>query len=517
MVYAQKEQQSEPAVWFWGKTFDSFLDMNLRLIFCVLLTTTFGSSLAASPVRYAGNFAYFQEVPNTLFLIGEVKADVELEFRTAVKRHDVKNLVLMSFGGSVIGGLEIASIVHDKGINTYVPAKRSYSEALLREIEPEYGCMSACSFIFFAGKEKKAEGPVGVHQFYSQTDEVAKTSEVEQYSQRLISRIISTLNTFEVPAEIFEYMFESKTMFFLTDRQLSLLGPERDKTFHRQAEQLIDDLVEALENQITADQESDHVEDQVSEPESAPDQKFKWFTLQSNLKLHGCEPGALDGIPGKQTYAAITRFKIASEAADARSLFSLDDLIRVTLEAPAPACSGVAIVEVSEEVPSHQVDGTKVPCRLTFSGGVYLAKDRSSCQRAGGKITKEYVEYCTDDQYYKYILRPGECRAYGMSRDNVGRSSNPLRSHGIRERRKPNWRNGPVYDYGGRIPCRTNTNSHYYLAQSEERCTLTGSMPGWYAEGCRLDGIGRMVWKAPGSCGALGLQVTSVMPPDKIE
>ena len=44
----------------------------------------------------------------------------------------------------------VAEEVYERGLNTYIP-KDSY-------------CASACSFVFFAGRQRLAEGRLGVHQ-----------------------------------------------------------------------------------------------------------------------------------------------------------------------------------------------------------------------------------------------------------------------------------------------------------------------------------------------------------------
>ena len=64
--------------------------------------------------------------------------------------------MLSSPGESVFEGLQIAGIIHDKGLQTYIPK---------HGLEEEGDCASACSFMFFAGTTRSAEGNLGVHQF----------------------------------------------------------------------------------------------------------------------------------------------------------------------------------------------------------------------------------------------------------------------------------------------------------------------------------------------------------------
>jgi len=66
--------------------------------------------------------------------------------------------VLSSPGGSVIEGLQMAGIINDKNLNTYIPKVGLDSQGTFA---------SACSFMFFAGSERKVGGRLGVHQFSS--------------------------------------------------------------------------------------------------------------------------------------------------------------------------------------------------------------------------------------------------------------------------------------------------------------------------------------------------------------
>ena len=61
--------------------------------------------------------------------------------------------MLFSGGGSVFEGLQMAGIIFDKELTTYVPS--------------EAECLSACSFMFFGGSTKISSGNLGVHQFSS--------------------------------------------------------------------------------------------------------------------------------------------------------------------------------------------------------------------------------------------------------------------------------------------------------------------------------------------------------------
>jgi len=64
----------------------------------------------------------------------------------------------------------MAEIIYDKGLKNYIPQQG---------INDEGNCASACSFMFFGGSTRIADGKLGVHQFYSgsakQSAEIGKT------------------------------------------------------------------------------------------------------------------------------------------------------------------------------------------------------------------------------------------------------------------------------------------------------------------------------------------------------
>ena len=102
-------------------------------------------------------------------------------------------------------------MIFDKGLTTYVPKTGR--------------CASACAFMFFAGNNRQATGRLGVHQFYSNSDdETAKVANVEYGSQFTVSEIIGYLNEFETPPFVFEKMFAQKQMYFFSDNELAKLN-----------------------------------------------------------------------------------------------------------------------------------------------------------------------------------------------------------------------------------------------------------------------------------------------------
>ena len=141
-----------------------------------------------------GSFMFFEQVPNALFFEEDITNNDSFEFRKAIRNHNIDTIVLSSPGGALFEGLTIAGMIFDKGLTTYIPKTGR--------------CASACAFMFFAGNNRQATGRLGVHQFYSTSDdESAKIANVEYGSQFTVSEIIGHLNEFETPPFVFEKMF----------------------------------------------------------------------------------------------------------------------------------------------------------------------------------------------------------------------------------------------------------------------------------------------------------------------
>lgn len=308
------------------------------------------------PTHYEGSFTYFPDIPNTLFLLGEVKADSELKFRRAIRNHEIEKFVLLSPGGSVDAGLSIAQIARDKGIYTYIPTLPDVNERTAQRLPEVLGCMSACSFIFFGGETRLANGPIGIHQIRSAVDpkeiegvEVPLQDAMEHFeqnSQATVSEIISALNSLDVPPEIYEYMFEKRKMYFLNARQTRSVVNGSDEDWHLIADKRVNDyyqfaqlLMEELdkENDASDTIEKPSTQQNIPKPNS---EKEVLRTVQILLNQHGCDAGPADGVLGNRTKEAFVRF------ADANSLteedlrkYDTDSFITLLRNTPFPACT----------------------------------------------------------------------------------------------------------------------------------------------------------------------------------
>lgn len=106
----------------------------------------------------------------------------------------------------------MAGIIFDKGLKTYVPQ---------HGLGEEGNCASACSFMFFGGSTRVADGKLGVHQFYSgSAEESATVGKTQSNAQFTVSEIIGFLNEFETPPFVFERMFQQQEMYYFNKREL---------------------------------------------------------------------------------------------------------------------------------------------------------------------------------------------------------------------------------------------------------------------------------------------------------
>ncbi len=96
-------------------------------------------------------FVYDPAEPTILRLDGEIDLRTPLRLGNALDRYgQIDTLELASPGGSAYGALLMVDIIDAAGLKTVIPAGAV--------------CYSSCSFLFFAGTHRAAEGELGVHQ-----------------------------------------------------------------------------------------------------------------------------------------------------------------------------------------------------------------------------------------------------------------------------------------------------------------------------------------------------------------
>ena len=160
---------------------------------------------------YEYEIYYHPALEDVAFFFGTVQyqSDMILK-RTLQSEPQTKLIVLASFGGSMYGGMRASSVIHQAGIDTYVPER--------------VACMSACSSMFFAGKNRWVEGDLGVHQFRSgdDTEEVsAAVKEVEAQAQFKMSDVITVLSDYDLPNFVLPRMLSThwSDMHIFTDTE----------------------------------------------------------------------------------------------------------------------------------------------------------------------------------------------------------------------------------------------------------------------------------------------------------
>jgi hypothetical protein len=267
-----------------------------------------------SNIQFYGSFIHSEKIPNALFFFDNVAKNDSFELRRALRNHEIDTIVLGSNGGSVWEALTMAGIIFDKRMTTYVPKASNK------------GCFSACTFMFFAGHNRRVNGPLGVHQMgtYSETGDQRKTEigKAEQSTQFAVSEIIGFLNEFDTPRFVLERMFRSREMYVFDEEEISKLeaGIVPDELIYK-INVFTLDLIKYLEKSLKeANKRIPFVED-----------KGRIKLFQAELNRVGCRAGVADGIWGRQTYAAAERFAQNANLSFA-GLEAVDELFLQKLE-----------------------------------------------------------------------------------------------------------------------------------------------------------------------------------------
>ena len=114
-----------------------------------LLLTTLARAAAAEVETEFAPFLHDSDRPQVLALDGPIDGRTPVMFQRALQRFaDVTVLELSSDGGNVYDALPLAYVVRRVGLRASIPPGRS--------------CASACTYLFFAGVGRDAEGQLGV-------------------------------------------------------------------------------------------------------------------------------------------------------------------------------------------------------------------------------------------------------------------------------------------------------------------------------------------------------------------
>ena len=183
--------------------------MRLFLLSLILFLAPFLA--VAEESLYENQIYYHPDLEGVAFFYGTVQTESDMILTRALKsRPQTKTIVLVSFGGSVYGGIRASGIIKQAGLDTYIPEGAS--------------CLSACSSMFFAGKNRWVKGELGVHQFRSvevDKEVLAGVKKVESEAQYLMSDVITVLSDYDLPNFVLPRMLAThwRDMYFFTNTE----------------------------------------------------------------------------------------------------------------------------------------------------------------------------------------------------------------------------------------------------------------------------------------------------------
>ena len=265
-------------------------------------------------LSFFGSFLHTSHVPNALFFFADIQEDDSFELRRALRTHDIDTLVLASSGGSVWEALNMAGIIFDKKMNTYIPP-----------MPISVGCYSACSYMFFAGQNRLLEGELGVHQVgsydHSVDTEKEEQGRTQQTTQFTTSEVIGFLNEFGTPPWVYEKMFRSRELYIFTDDEATKLNKNIIQDVNiQEIKAFIDDFLEVAA--AYTEQETESTEQETESTEQETERKTNsgfsktnpdmLMAVQKLLNDAKCEAGLADGIWGRKTASAALRFANAN-------------------------------------------------------------------------------------------------------------------------------------------------------------------------------------------------------------
>ena len=304
----------------------------LGVIALVIATAVNAEEKDPFDITIYGSFLHTGTVPNALFFFNDIEQYDSFELRRAIRNHDIDIVVLASDGGSVWEGLNMAGIIHDKGIATYVPV-----------LPEKLGCYSACSFMFFGGKIRQADGILAVHQagaYGSERDKAsAKVSETQQNTQFTVSEIIGFLNEFETPPWVFEKMFRSREFYVFDDEEKTRLAARSDEISSENLYEIKAFVTSFLKQLDDLAKEEKKAEDE-KEPEISEEEQLRLavIEIQKLLNAAGCNAGVADGIWGRRTQAAAVLFAKTAKLPTEKASLINEKFINKLRVAPANFC-----------------------------------------------------------------------------------------------------------------------------------------------------------------------------------
>ncbi len=178
--------------------------------FALLGTVVHTPGASAEVITEFAPFRYDTERPEVLELAGAIGIRTGVLFKLALAEFpEVTTLSLASGGGSIYVALPAAYDVRAAGLKTTIPEGET--------------CASSCTYLFFAGVERSAEGRLGVHRIDIGTDSLTA-------GQVTLGDIFKAFEDFGVPTPVISRMMRTPTeSMYLYDplemEKLGLLGP----------------------------------------------------------------------------------------------------------------------------------------------------------------------------------------------------------------------------------------------------------------------------------------------------
>lgn len=141
----------------------SFMSRGIFLVFSLLAVVCVQAR--AADIRVEVGSDPKDQVP-VVIVDGDFLEGDEKKFTQVALANDMAIIVLNSYGGSTLAGIEIGKVIRLKGYWTYVPA--------------EAVCASACSYAWLGGIQRYLEpgGKIGFHASYVQENGINKESGV---------------------------------------------------------------------------------------------------------------------------------------------------------------------------------------------------------------------------------------------------------------------------------------------------------------------------------------------------
>jgi len=377
-------------------------------VLALLVASLFGISVDAADesnplgLSLYGSFLHTEQVPNALFFFSDIEENDSFELRKAIRNHNIDTVVLSSRGGSVWEGLSMAGIIFDKGLKTYIP---KYG------IGDDGNCASACSYMFFGGRTRVADGKLGVHQFFSDSaKQSAEIGETQSNAQFTVSEIIGFLNEFSTPPFVFERMFQQQEMYYFTAaelKEIARIDEPITSTDIAEIESFIKGFVAELE-QLKKEEQKEAPDSQKQETIGPKPQAVEITDvnerqiikdIQTQLNRLNCSAGIADGIIGARTKAALKRYgkAVGSKLDDALLLEPqfLDELQKANIRCKSVAATHLTCNKI-ETVKKDEVLGVN---RITIN---------DFFRRKYGSIHK--ITFCTESgcvsEKHQYQIGP---------------------------------------------------------------------------------------------------------------